>query len=290
MNDTTSDDKNNNGDDYYDDKGHTSVHFDDEERQRLQDDSRHMNDSTLPPDVIHATTPVSVSSTGRAGRTSHATSAVPTTTTATTSRIRTTTTRNNKKSLFGLADWTRLVKSSKDLAQRKGQDLRRSISKQEVALHKYEYDAWIILHNRVYNIGPYLHYHPGGVSILKPYLGKDATAVFEKYHRWVNADGLIGTLLLGYLDLTPHLTHEETHSYLPYTTTTDSSPSTMMMAEDSFAVPAPRLPPATTSSSSSSSSGGSGSRNTTTKNLLPSLLFAAESMDDEPEEDYGRVG
>jgi hypothetical protein len=28
-----------------------------------------------------------------------------------------------------------------------------------------------------------------GVSILKPYLGKDATAVFEKYHRWVNADG-----------------------------------------------------------------------------------------------------
>ena len=115
------------------------------------------------------------------------TNAATTTNTATIRRLHNN--RSNKKSLFGLGDWTRLVKSSKDLAQRKGQDLRRSISKEEVALHKYEYDGWIILHNRVYNIGPYLPYHPGGLSILKPYLGKDATAAFEKYHRWVNADG-----------------------------------------------------------------------------------------------------
>ena len=90
---------------------------------------------------------------------------------------------------FGLADWTRLVKTAKDLAQRRGQDLRRNISREEVALHKYDYDAWMIIHNKVYNIGPYLPYHPGGMAILKSSLGKDATVLFEKYHRWVNVDG-----------------------------------------------------------------------------------------------------
>jgi cytochrome-b5 reductase len=90
---------------------------------------------------------------------------------------------------FGLADWTRLVRSSKDLAQRKGEEIRRNISREEVAKHDKEYDGWVIVHGKVYNIGPYLHYHPGGLAILKPCLGKDATGLFEKYHRWVNVEG-----------------------------------------------------------------------------------------------------
>ena len=32
---------------------------------------------------------------------------------------------------------------------------------------------------------------------FKNILGKDATTLFDKYHRWVNIDGLIGPLLLG---------------------------------------------------------------------------------------------
>jgi hypothetical protein len=31
-------------------------------------------------------------------------------------------------------------------------------------------------------------------------LGKDGTELFEKYHRWIGIENLIGKLLLGYLD------------------------------------------------------------------------------------------
>jgi len=89
---------------------------------------------------------------------------------------------------FGLHDWNRLLKSSNDLAQRKGQSYR-SITPSEIRKHNDEYDAWISLHGKVYNITPYLHYHPGGIRIMKPCLGGDATALFEKYHRWVNLQG-----------------------------------------------------------------------------------------------------
>lgn len=76
----------------------------------------------------------------------------------------------------------------------------RPISMEEVALHNKAHDGWMVLHGKVYNIGPYLHYHPGGVDILKPTLGRDATALFEKYHRWVGIENLIGKLLLGYVE------------------------------------------------------------------------------------------
>lgn len=103
----------------------------------------------------------------------------------------------NVRGRFGLHDWTRLLAASKDLAQRKGAPLRRDIPAGEVRQHKRNHDAWIILRGKVYNIGPYLPYHPGGVDICKGILGKDATVLFDKYHRWVNIDGLIGPLLLG---------------------------------------------------------------------------------------------
>jgi len=74
---------------------------------------------------------------------------------------------------------------------------------EEVALHDKEYDGWMVLQGKVYNVGPYVHYHPGGVNILKPSLGKDGTSLFEQYHRWVGIENLIGKLLIGYIDDSP---------------------------------------------------------------------------------------
>jgi len=91
---------------------------------------------------------------------------------------------------FGLSDWVRLTKSAKDLAMRGNAGLRR-IPRTEVAEHDSVHDAWMILKNKVYNITPYLHYHPGGVSIFKSVLGKDGTELFDKYHPWVNIDGYV---------------------------------------------------------------------------------------------------
>jgi len=107
--------------------------------------------------------------------------------------------RMGVKKGFGLHDWNRLLKHAKDPAQRRGAPLR-SITTSELKLHKTEHDGWTALHGKVYNITPYLHYHPGGVDILKHCLGKDGTKLFEKYHTWVNINGLIGPLLIGYLE------------------------------------------------------------------------------------------
>mmetsp|Transcript_29918 Transcript_29918/g.71874 ORF Transcript_29918/g.71874 Transcript_29918/m.71874 type:complete len:204 (-) Transcript_29918:113-724(-) len=98
---------------------------------------------------------------------------------------------------LGLPQWNKLLANTEDLAQRKGAPLRRNIPVSEVKKHNKEHDAWMILRGRVYNIGPYLAYHPGGIEITKSVLGKDGTALFDKYHRWVSIDGLVGVLLLG---------------------------------------------------------------------------------------------
>lgn len=144
---------------------------------------RHMNDSTMPPPRYADAKKSSASSVSTNTNTNiKKTAAV------------------NPRHRFGLHDWKRLLAASTDLAQRRGQPIRRDITPEEVRLHCKNHDGWIILRGRVYNIGPYLPYHPGGVSIFKNLLGKDATSMFDKYHRWVNIDGLIGPLLLGFID------------------------------------------------------------------------------------------
>lgn len=52
---------------------------------------------------------------------------------------------------------------------------------------------------QVYNVTPYLRFHPGGVDYLMLGAGKDATALFNKYHRWVNVDMMMNACLVGLL-------------------------------------------------------------------------------------------
>lgn len=102
---------------------------------------------------------------------------------------------------FGLNDWLTLLRHAKDLSQRRGAPIRRSIPLSEVRTHNKPYDGWMILRGKVYNIAPYLQYHPGGSEILEKCLGRDATRLFDRYHSWVNLEGLIGPLLLGYVEI-----------------------------------------------------------------------------------------
>jgi cytochrome b involved in lipid metabolism len=57
----------------------------------------------------------------------------------------------------------------------------------------------MVLHGKVYNITPYLRFHPGGADILVKSAGRDSTALFNKYHPWVNAHALLEKCLLGML-------------------------------------------------------------------------------------------
>jgi len=96
-----------------------------------------------------------------------------------------------------MLDWVRLKTASKDLAQLKGASPTRPITMAELENHNSQFDGWIVLHGAVYNVSPYVPYHPGGAKIFLPVLGKDATKEFDKFHRWVNISGLIGSLKIG---------------------------------------------------------------------------------------------
>lgn len=57
---------------------------------------------------------------------------------------------------------------------------------------------WCILRGKVYCLSSYLDFHPGGEEILiKNCIGKDATKLFDGYHRWINLEKLLGTCLVG---------------------------------------------------------------------------------------------
>lgn len=95
---------------------------------------------------------------------------------------------------YSQMDWVRLTQKDPDLAGLRGAPLRRDMSLEEVAQHATEDDAWTVLRGRVYNMTPYLRFHPGGVPLLLKVAGRDGTALFNKYHAWVNAgeQGLCG--------------------------------------------------------------------------------------------------
>ncbi|KAI5084509.1 hypothetical protein GOP47_0000678 [Adiantum capillus-veneris] len=101
---------------------------------------------------------------------------------------------------FTQVDWLRITRTQTDLAGLKGATNRRLITKAEVKQHRSEDDAWTILKGRVYNITPYLKFHPGGVDMIMKGAGKDCTALFNKYHSWVNAEYLLEKCLVGFLD------------------------------------------------------------------------------------------
>ncbi|KFY21357.1 hypothetical protein V493_07471, partial [Pseudogymnoascus sp. VKM F-4281 (FW-2241)] len=58
-------------------------------------------------------------------------------------------------------------------------------------------DAWTVLGGKVYNITPYLPYHPGGEAELMKCAGRDGTKLFAEIHPWVNWEGMLGACLVG---------------------------------------------------------------------------------------------
>ena len=58
-------------------------------------------------------------------------------------------------------------------------------------------DAWTVLGGKVYNITPYLPYHPGGEPELMKCAGRDGTKLFAEIHPWVNWEGMLGACLIG---------------------------------------------------------------------------------------------
>jgi cytochrome b involved in lipid metabolism len=153
-------------------------------------DERVMNDSTMPPPKNLPQTRFLEHKSQRIDK------AATTTSTAGTNNNVSIAHQRKKVGRFGLSDWTRLLSVSNDLAQRKGRPLQSKITWKEIKKHNSMHDGWMVIKGKVYNVAPYLPYHPGGEKILKSSLGRDGTALYEKYHRWVNEDGYVKSLLI----------------------------------------------------------------------------------------------
>lgn len=100
-----------------------------------------------------------------------------------------------------LMDWIRLGNSGKDLTGVGRKVLE--VTPEELAKHATMDDAWIALRGKVYNISPYLEYHPGGEEELMKGAGIDGTVLFDEVHKWVNYESMLEKCFVGKLKTTP---------------------------------------------------------------------------------------
>ncbi|NWH82644.1 NB5R4 reductase, partial [Piaya cayana] len=100
-----------------------------------------------------------------------------------------------------LMDWIRLTKSGKDLSGLKGRLIE--VTEDELARHNKKEDCWICIRGFVYNVTPYMEYHPGGEDELMKAAGTDGTDLFDQVHRWVNYESMLKECLVGRMAVKP---------------------------------------------------------------------------------------
>ena len=76
---------------------------------------------------------------------------------------------------------------------------KRVITLEELNLHDNENDAWVGFRGKVYNLTPYINFHPGGAKILEQAYGTDCTALFDKFHKYVNGEFMLRACQVGVL-------------------------------------------------------------------------------------------
>ncbi|KAJ3567475.1 hypothetical protein NP233_g6347 [Leucocoprinus birnbaumii] len=97
-------------------------------------------------------------------------------------------------------DWANLKASGKDL---RGIPTLMRVSPSMLKQHNTRDDAWTAINGKVYNITPYIEFHPGGEKELMRVAGRDGTRLFALTHAWVNADMMLDACLVGFLVAEP---------------------------------------------------------------------------------------
>jgi len=59
--------------------------------------------------------------------------------------------------------------------------------------------AWSSWQGKVYNITPYIAFHPGGEAEIMKAAGRDGTKLFLEAHPWVNWENMLNSCLVGVL-------------------------------------------------------------------------------------------
>lgn len=127
-----------------------------------------------------------------------------------------------------LMDWIRLTKSGKDFTGLKGGLIE--VTEEELKKHNKKDDCWICIRGFVYNVSPYMEYHPGGEDELMRAAGADGTDLFNEVHRWVNYESMLKECLVGRMAVKPavpkdcHEGKRVLNGMLPKSQVTDTLP------------------------------------------------------------------
>ena len=65
--------------------------------------------------------------------------------------------------------------------------------------HNKHDDCWIKINTSVFDVTPYLRFHPGGSSVILDFAGKDATAAFQEAHSWVAHEAILSSCKIGFV-------------------------------------------------------------------------------------------
>uniref|UniRef100_A0A0B6ZVS5 Cytochrome b5 heme-binding domain-containing protein n=1 Tax=Arion vulgaris TaxID=1028688 RepID=A0A0B6ZVS5_9EUPU len=76
-----------------------------------------------------------------------------------------------------LMDWIRLGRRGDLSGVGSG---KLNITAGQLAVHNTQKDIWMAIRGKVYNLTPYLEYHPGGIDELMRAAGKDGTDLFDE--------------------------------------------------------------------------------------------------------------
>uniref|UniRef100_A0A3Q3D1I2 Cytochrome b5 reductase 4 n=1 Tax=Hippocampus comes TaxID=109280 RepID=A0A3Q3D1I2_HIPCM len=101
-----------------------------------------------------------------------------------------------------LMDWIRYSKSGKDLTGLRGRLIE--VTHEELQKHNTRNDCWTCIRGMVYNVTPYMDYHPGGEDELMKAAGIDGTDLFDQVHRWVNYESMLKECLVGRMATKPN--------------------------------------------------------------------------------------
>ncbi len=58
----------------------------------------------------------------------------------------------------------------------------------------------MVVHGIVYDCTTWGRFHPGGLDTLMEAAGRDGSALFDKYHRWVAVDVMMAPYAIGLYD------------------------------------------------------------------------------------------
>ncbi|KAL4783142.1 hypothetical protein BJX76DRAFT_358279 [Aspergillus varians] len=99
---------------------------------------------------------------------------------------------------FSPLDWAALTTNPHN--KLRGANLPASLIKVTPSMLKVQngrkgLDAWTSYQGKVYNITPYIPFHPGGKGELLRGAGKDSGQLFLEVHPWVNWDAMLGECL-----------------------------------------------------------------------------------------------